>query len=70
MKNKVAAFNTKTDEAGNIIKQLPMTAVDADWLSAGQFHRKTLEGDQEAAAGLKRMEETPMVEWVAKDTEG
>ncbi len=60
MKQKRAVFITIEDEDGNIIKEIPMSAADDDWIRAGRLRVKADEGDKEAAAKLKEMENTPM----------
>jgi hypothetical protein len=50
----------KTDEAGNIIKRIPMTAADDDWIRAGRLRVKAEQGDAEAAAKLREMESTEL----------
>ncbi len=60
MKQKKAAFITIEDEDGNIIKEIPMSAADDDWIRAGRLRKRAEEGDQEAAEELKKMEDTEM----------
>jgi hypothetical protein len=59
MKKKSANI-TREDEHGNIIKRIPMTEADDDWIRAGRLKRKADEGDKEAAKKLKKMESTQM----------
>ena len=51
----------ETDEDGNITFNLNSDAANDDWIRAGRLHEKAMAGDQEAAAELKKLEETPMV---------
>lgn len=60
MKHKKAIFMTIEDKDGNIIKEIPMTAADDDWMKAGRLRIKAEQGDQEAAVELLKMKNTPM----------
>jgi len=42
--------------------EVDLTAANDDWMRAGRLKARADAGDKEAAAELKRMEETPMVE--------
>lgn len=55
-----AVYFEETDEAGNIIKRIPMTAADSDWIRAGRLRIKADQGDTIAAAKLKEMESTQL----------
>ena len=61
MKKKKATI-TITDEEGNVIEEIGMSAADGDWLRAGRLAEKARTGDQQAAEELKRMEDTELFE--------
>ncbi len=69
MKRKKAAYITIEDEDGKIIKEIPMSAADDDWIRAGRLRKKAEEGDQEAAEELKKMEDTEMYYYEEDDIE-
>jgi hypothetical protein len=48
------------DKDGNIVFNLDADEANADWIRAGRLLKKAQAGDKEAAAKLKKMEETPM----------
>lgn len=50
----------ETDEDGNMVFNLDADEANADWIRAGRLLKKAQAGDEEAAAQLKKMEETPM----------
>jgi len=58
---------TITGEEGNVIKEIPMTLADGDWLRAELLAEKARAGDQQAAEKLKRMQETDFFEVEAKE---
>jgi len=47
---------------GEKVFEVDLTAANDDWMRAGRLKARADAGDKEAAAELKRMEETPMVE--------
>ena len=59
MKKRPATI-TIEDEHGNIIKSIPMTEADDDWIRAARLKRKADQGDKEAAEKLKKLESTQM----------
>jgi len=61
MKKKKATI-TITDDEGNVIKEIPMSAADGDWLRAGRLAEKARAGDQHAAEELKRMQDNELFE--------
>ena len=68
MKKKPVYF-TIEDEYGNIIKQIPWTEADDDWIRAARLNKKAREGDKEAAKKIKKIQNTQMVEYVEEDDE-
>lgn len=62
-------YITIEDEDGNIIKRIPMTAADDDWIRAARLKKKADAGDKEAAKKQKEMENTQMMEVVDDDVE-
>ncbi len=68
-KKKKIPFITIHDKDGRIIEEFFMTAADDDWIRAARLHEKALKGDKKAAAELKRMENTDMVEFDPEDHE-
>ncbi len=61
VKKKKAVFITITDEDGNIIEEIPMTAANADWIRARRLKIRTEAGDKEAAKKLRELENTSMI---------
>lgn len=57
-------YFTLHDEKGKVIKRIPMTAADDDWIRAARLKKRADTGDQEAAEQLKQMEDSQMGEWV------
>jgi len=57
---KIPATITLEDEHGNIIKSIPITEADDDWIRAARLKRKADQGDEEAAEKLKKLESTQM----------
>ena len=45
---------------GKKVFEVHYSQANDDWIRAGRLKRKADEGDKEAAAELKRMQETPM----------
>ncbi len=45
---------------GKKVFEVPLSAANDDWMRARRLKIRADEGDKEAAAELKRMEETPM----------
>lgn len=50
------------DVDGEKVFEVTWTAANDDWMRAGRLKARADAGDKEAAAELKRMDETPMVE--------
>ena len=57
---KKPVYITVEDEDGKIIKRIPMTEADGDWIRAARLKRKADQGDEEAAKKLKEMESSQM----------
>lgn len=66
MKHK-PAYITIEDEDGNIIKRIPMTVADDDWIRAGRLRKKAEAGDKKAAKKLAEMEKTQLMIVVKED---
>lgn len=60
MKRKNVKITGELD--GEQVFEVDLTAANDDWMRAGRLKTRADAGDKEAAAELKRMEETPMVE--------
>lgn len=61
------AYITAEAENGNIIKRIPMTEADDDWIRAGRLRKKARAGDKAAAKKLKEMESTQLMEALDED---
>ena len=48
--------------AGEKVFEVDLTAANDDWMRAGRLKARADAGDKDAAAELRRMEETPMIE--------
>ena len=57
-------YFTLHDEKGKVIKRIPMTAADDDWIRAARLKKSADAGEQKAAEQLKQMEDSQMGEWV------
>lgn len=57
------------DKDGNIVFNLDADEANADWIRAGRLLKKAQAGDKEAAAKLKKMEETPMTFFTPEELE-
>ena len=60
MKRKNVKISGELD--GDKVFEVDLTAANDDWMRAGRLKARADAGDKKAAAELKRMEETPMVE--------
>ncbi len=60
-KKKKAVLITITDEDGNIIEEIPMSAANEDWIRARRLKIRAEAGDKEAAKKLRELENTPMI---------
>ena len=60
MKRKNVKITGELD--GEKVFEVDLTAANDDWMRAGRLKARADAGDKEAAAELKRMEETAMVE--------
>jgi len=60
MKRKKVKITGELD--GEKVFEVDMSAANDDWMRAGRLKARADAGDKEAAAELKRMEETPMAE--------
>ena len=60
MKRKKVKITGELD--GEKVFEVDMSAANDDWMRAGRLKARADAGDKEAAAELKRMEVTPMVE--------
>ncbi|TVQ68350.1 MAG: hypothetical protein EA363_11425 [Balneolaceae bacterium] len=65
MKRRKVTITGEVD--GEKVFEVPLSAANDDWMRAGRLKRKADAGDKAAAAELKRMEETPMVEITDED---
>ena len=65
MKRKNVKITGELD--GEKVFEVDLTAANDDWMRAGRLKARADAGDKEAAAELKRMEGTPMVEITDED---
>jgi len=67
MKRKNVKITGELD--GEKVFEVDLSAANDDWMRAGRLKARADAGDKKAAAELKRMEETPMVEITDEDEE-